>query len=113
MKILEIISISESVAKLASSHKINHSNPFEKHFEKASILSFPGGTVVKNLPARAGDIGSIPGVERPPGTGNGSLFRYSCLENFMNGGAWPATVCGGRKMLDATEKLSMHMFWVQ
>ena len=113
MRILVIISVSESVAKLASSYKINHSNPFEKHFEKAYILSFPGGAVVKNPPASARDIGSIPGVERLPGIGNGNLLRYSCLENFMNGGTWQAAVHGGRKMWDATEKLSMHMFWIQ
>ena len=113
MKILVINSISESVAKLASSYKINHSNPLEKHFEKAYILSFPGGAVVKNPSASAGDIGSIPGVERLPGIGNGNLLWYSCLENFTNGGSWQATVCGGHKMLDVTEKPSMHMFWIQ
>ena len=92
MKILVINSISESVAKLASSYKINHSNPLEKHFKKAYILSFPGGAVVKNPSASAGDIGSIPGVERLPGIGNGNLLWYSCLENSMDRGAWSAIV---------------------
>ena len=44
----------------------------------------PGGTVVKNLPANAGDTrdeGSIPGLGRFPGVGNGYLLQYSCLEN--------------------------------
>ena len=35
-------------------------------------LAFPGGSAVKNLPANAGDIGSVPGSGRPPGEGNGS-----------------------------------------
>ena len=45
---------------------------------------FPGGAVVKNLPANAGDArdrGSIPGLEKSPGGGNGNPVQYSCLEN--------------------------------
>ena len=45
---------------------------------------FPGGSVVKNPPANAGDaenIGSIPGSRRSPGEGNGNPLQYSCLEN--------------------------------
>ena len=42
---------------------------------------FPGGSVVKNLPANAGDAGSIPGLERSPGEENGKSFWHSCLEN--------------------------------
>ena len=53
---------------------------------------FPGGTVVKNLPANAGDLGSIPGSGRSPGGGYGNPFQDSCLKNPMNGGAWQATV---------------------
>ena len=57
----------------------------------------PGGSVVKNLPANAGDAGdpgSIPGLGRSPGGGNGNLLWYSCLENTMDRGAWQATVHG-------------------
>ena len=53
--------------------------------------------MVKNLPARAGDIrdlGSIPGSGRSPGEGNGNPLQYSCLENPMDRGAWWATVHG-------------------
>ena len=39
--------------------------------------------MVKNLPANAGDLGSIPGMERSLGEGNGYLLQYSCLENSM------------------------------
>ena len=42
---------------------------------------FPGGSVVMNLPANAGDLGSIPGWGRSLGEGNGNLLQYSCLGN--------------------------------
>ena len=49
-------------------------------------MDFPGGSVVKNLPANAGDLGSIPRLGRSPGEGNGSLLQYSCLENPVDRG---------------------------
>ena len=55
------------------------------------IFCFPGGAVVKNLPANAGDTrdtGSIPGSGRSPEEGIGNPFQYSCLENSMDKGAW-------------------------
>ena len=52
---------------------------------------------VKNLPANAGDPGSIPGSEKSPGEGNGYPLQYSCLENPMDRGAWWATVQGVAK----------------
>ena len=61
---------------------------------------FPGGSVVMNLPARAedtGDAGSLPGLGRFPGGGNGNPLRYSCLENPQDSGAWRATVHGVAK----------------
>ena len=42
---------------------------------------FPGGSVVKNLPANARDTGLIPGLGRSPGDGNGNPFQHSCLED--------------------------------
>ena len=48
--------------------------------------------VVKNPPANAGDMGSIPGWGRSSGGGNGNPLQYSCLENPMDRGAWQATV---------------------
>ena len=55
---------------------------------------FPGGSVVKNSPADAGDEGSIPGLGRSPGEGNGTPFQCSCLGNPMDRGAWRAIVHG-------------------
>ena len=56
-----------------------------------------GGSVVKNLPIKAGDagdVGLIPGLGRSPGGGNGNPLQYSCLENPMDRAAWRATVHG-------------------
>ena len=47
-------------------------------------LGFPSGSVVKNLPANAGDAGSIPGSGRSPGEGNGNPLQSSCQENPMD-----------------------------
>ena len=59
------------------------------------LESFPGGSVVKNSPANAGDIrdvGSVPGLGRPPGGGHSNPLQYSCLKNPMHRGAWQAIV---------------------
>ena len=55
-------------------------------------MGFFGGSVVKNLPANAADMGLIPGLGRSPGEGNGNPLQYSCLGNPMDRGAWQATV---------------------
>ena len=57
----------------------------------------PVALVVKNPPANAGDLGLIPGLRRCPGDGNGNPFQYSYLENYMDRGAWRATVHGVTK----------------
>ena len=58
--------------------------------------------MVKNLSANAGDMGSIPGLERYPGEGNGNALQYSCLGNPMENGAWWATVYAVSKGSDTT-----------
>ena len=61
---------------------------------------FPGGSVVKNLPASAGDardMGSVPGSGRFPGEGSGNPLQYPCLENPMDRGAWWGRVHGVTK----------------
>ena len=63
---------------------------------------FPGGRVVKNPTANAGDVGSVLGWGRSPGEGNGNPFQYSCLENFMDKGIWWATVLGVTEQSDTT-----------
>ena len=58
--------------------------------------------MVNNPYANAGDAGLIPGLGRYPGERNGNPVHYSCLENPINRGAWPATVHGVAKELDMT-----------
>ena len=74
------------------------------------IWSLPGGTVVKNTSANAGDtrdMGLIPGLERSPGEGNVNPLQYSCLENPKNRGDWQTTVHGFAK---GQTQLRMHAF---
>ena len=58
------------------------------------LPGFPGCSVVKNPPANAGKMDSIPGSRRSPGEANDNLYPYSCLENPMDTGAWLAIVHG-------------------
>ena len=63
-------------------------------------MGFTGSSAVKDLPANAGDtrdMGLIPGQGRSPGVGNDNPLQYSSLENFMDRGAWWATVHGVAK----------------
>ena len=63
-------------------------------------LGFPGASVVKNLPANAGDTGLIPGLGRSPEEGNGNQLQYSCLGNPIDRGTWWVTVHGIAKESD-------------
>ena len=58
------------------------------------IVLVPGGTSGKESAYGTGDVGSIPGLERSSGEGNGDPLQYSCLENPMDREAWWATVFG-------------------
>ena len=61
------------------------------------MVGFPGGSVVKHLPANEGDSEvSTPGLGRTPGDGHGKPLQYSCLENPMDRDWW-ATVHGVAK----------------
>ena len=53
-----------------------------------SSLDLPGGSDGKASAYNAGDLGSVPGLGRSSGEGNGNLLQYSCLENPMDGRAW-------------------------
>ena len=55
------------------------------------------GSHGKESACNAGELGSVPGLGRSPGVGNGHPLQYSCLENSMDRGAWPSTVHGFTK----------------
>ena len=55
-------------------------------------FGFLCGSIIKNLTANAGNVGSVPGLGRSPGGGNGNSLHYSCLGNPMDREAWRATV---------------------
>ena len=71
-------------------------------------MRLPRWLSVKNLPANAGDAGSIPGLGRSPGEGNGNPLQYYCLENPMDRGAVGYSPWG-RKESDTTERLHFHI----
>ena len=71
---------------------------FEHYFLK--FKGFPDGAHGKESTCQSGDVrdmGSIPGLGRSPGEGNGNPLQYSCLESPMDKGAWQETVHGGLK----------------
>ena len=70
-------------------------------------MRFPGGSDGKESACNAVDLGSIPGLGRSPGEGNGCPLQYSCSENSMNRGAWRATVHGVAK---SRTRLSLHAY---
>ena len=81
----------------ASSLPLSHKGTMSQDWKSSLSFGFPGGSVIKNLPANAGDTGDmcpILGREDPLEEKNGHLLQYSCLGNPMNGGAWRATVHG-------------------
>ena len=61
------------------------------------LLGFPGDSIVKSPPAKAKDVGSVPGLGRSPGEGHDKPLQYSCLENPLDRRAWRATVHGVTK----------------
>ena len=63
-------------------------DPDQEFSESESLRVFPGGSDGKTSASNAGDLGSIPGLGRSPGEGNGNPLQYSCLENPRDGGAW-------------------------
>ena len=73
------------------------------------VLGFLGDSVVKNLPANAGDMCLIPWSALSPGEGNGNPFQYSCLENPLDRGTWKLTVLGVVRVgLDLVTKQQQH-----
>ena len=75
----------------------------DTYFIHGSVcMDFPGGSEVKELASSAGDAGSIPGLGRSPGEGNGNPLQYFLPGNPMDRGTWQATVHRVVKELDVT-----------
>ena len=70
------------------------------------IQGFPGGSEVKASAWNEGDPGSIPGLGRSPGEGNGNPLQYSCLENPMEGGTWWAKSMGLQRVSTVKRKVT-------
>ena len=70
---------------------------------------FLGGSDGKESACNEGDLGSVPGLGRCPGGGNGNTFQYSHLEEPMNRGAWQAYSPWGQKESDMTEKQTLSI----
>ena len=62
--------------------------------------------MVKKLPANVRDVGSIPGLGRSPGRGNGNPLQYSCLGHPTDRGTWRVTAHVVTKESDMTERLN-------
>ena len=91
------------ISGLGQSPGVGNDTPLQNMY-----VGFPDGSRVKNLHANAGDAehsGSIPGLGRSPG----NPLQYSCLENFMDRGAWWATVMGSQR--DVTEYTLWRTVW--
>ena len=73
------------------------------------MVGFPGDSNGEESACNAGDLGSIPGLGRSPGEGNGNPLQYPCLDNPMDRGAWQATVSGAAKSQDTAEQLTLSL----
>ena len=76
-----------------------------------SKLGFPGGSDGKEPACSAGDLGSIPGLGRSPGEGNGHPLQYSWLEDPMDRRAWRVMVRGVAES-DMTEQPTLSL-WIK
>ena len=89
-----------------------HRSDGENHDDDRSfclkVFGFPGGSASKETACNAGHLGSIPGLERSSGEGNGKPLQYSCLEGSMDRGAWWASALGVPES-DTTEGLTLSL----
>ena len=104
---LEIITLSKvSQTKINSTYYSYAESKMTQINMHSEQKGFPGGSVLKNLPAGAGDSSSIPRSARSPGEGNGNTLQYSCLGNPLERGAGQAAVHGvaqSQTQLEATQ----------
>ena len=109
--IISINMLADFLQKMTSRFKIlvemqRTQNSQKKLWKRTKWMCFSGGSMVKNLPASAGNVGLIPGLGKSPEEENGNALPYSCLGNPMDRGAWRATAHGIAKQLDMTQQLN-------
>ena len=106
----------------ASLMEVHVGDDFDKHYCLEEMISLKraetwdspqqslllGGSVIRNLPANAGDLGLIPGPGRSPGEGNGNTRQYSCLEKSHGQRSLADYSPWGPKELGMTEQLRMQ-----
>ena len=73
------------------------------------MFNYPGGSVVNNPPANTGDMGSIPGLGRSPGEGNGNPLQDSCPENLHRHRSFAGCSSWGRKESGMTKHPHFYM----
>ena len=90
----------------ATVHGVTESTRLSDCIELSRYESFPGVSVIKNLPAIAGDVGSLSGLGRFLLGGKGKPLLYSCLGNPMDSRAWQVIVHELTKESDMTKQLN-------
>ena len=75
----------------------------------AVFLAFPDGSDGKESACNAGDLGSIPGLERSPGEGHGNPLQYSSLKNTHGQRSLVGYSSWGHRELDMTEQLTLSL----
>ena len=83
--------------ELDTTEVVSHTHT-HTHTHTPVFLGFPGGSDGKESTCSVGYLGSVPGLGRSPGKGNGNPLQYSYLENPMGRGAWWATVHGSQRV---------------
>ena len=90
------------------SHPESGMPAFGPHLSIPNTKGSLGGSVVRNLLANSGDMGSIPWVGKIPGGGNGNPLQYSCLENSRDRGELEGSSPWDHKELDTTEQVGTY-----
>ena len=91
------------------SHRVGHD--WSDLAAAMAYRDFPGSSYSKESAYNAGDLGSVPGLGRSPGEGNGNPLQYSCLDNPMDREARWAIVHGVTKSRTWLNRLSTHTQW--
>ena len=106
LKTCLLLLLSSTLSVTFNNHPTSHLKALKtskfSYFTSIWGQSFPGSSVSKESAFSAEDSGSILGLERSPGEGNGNPLQYSCMENPMDRGAWWVTVHGVTKESDMT-----------